>query len=348
MKTRVLIVDDSAVVRKILTQALSQDPDIEVVGAAPDPFVARDMIVQLNPDVLTLDIEMPRMDGLTFLRKLMQHHPLPVVILSSLTPEGGAVALEAVDLGAVEVMCKGGTAYALGDMAVQLADKVKSAAQARVRKISADVRVPAAALSRLSLTRTTHAVVAIGASTGGTQALQSLLSALPANTPGIVIVQHMPEHFTRSFADRLNTLCSIEVKEAEDGDTVAPGKALIAPGNFHLSLDRSGAVYRVRVQQGPLINRHRPSVNVLFQSVAQYAGRNAVGVILTGMGNDGAEGMKAMKDHGAATVAQDESTCVVFGMPKEAIATGGVDHVLPLQDIPGKILELAAAKAAGS
>jgi two-component system chemotaxis response regulator CheB len=348
-RIKVLLVDDSAIVRKVLSQELSKDPDIEVVGAAPDPFVARDMILSLKPDVLTLDIEMPRMDGLTFLRRLMRFYPIPVVIVSSLSPAGGDVALEAIDIGAVEVLCKPGASYAVGDMGVELRDKVKAAAQSRVRS-AAERPVPAAVPphGRLSLLRTTHSVVAIGASTGGTQALQSVLSTLPANSPGIVIVQHMPEHFTRSFAERLNSLCAIQVKEAEDGDTVVPGRALIAPGNFHMELDRSGAVYKVKVRRGELVSRHRPSVNVLFRSVARYAGRNAVGAILTGMGNDGAEGMKEMRDQGAATIAQDEASCVVFGMPKEAIAMGGAEHVLPLDAIPAKILELAAQKGAGA
>jgi two-component system chemotaxis response regulator CheB len=345
-RIRVLLVDDSAIVRKVLAQELAKDPGIEVVGAAPDPFVARDMILSLRPDVITLDIEMPRMDGLTFLRRLMRFYPLPVVIVSSLTPRGGDVAMEAMDLGAVEVLCKPGSSYAVGDMAVELRDKVKAAALSGVRPTASPERgMPPH--GRLSLLRTTHSVIAIGASTGGTQALQSLLSTLPANSPGIVIVQHMPEHFTRSFAERLNALCAIEVKEAADGDTVVPGRALIAPGGYHMELDRSGAVYQVRVRGGELVSRHRPSVNVLFRSVAKIAGRNAVGAILTGMGNDGAEGMKEMRVHGAATIAQDEESCVVFGMPKEAIAMGGVDHVLPLEAIPGKILELAALKGAG-
>jgi two-component system chemotaxis response regulator CheB len=346
-RIKVLLVDDSAIVRKVLSQELAKDPGIEVVGAAPDPFVARDMILSLKPDVLTLDIEMPRMDGLTFLRRLMRFYPLPVVIVSSLTPRGGDVAMEAMDLGAVEVLCKPGASYAVGDMAVELRDKVKAAALSRVRPAAFPERTGMPPHGRLSLLRTTHSVIAIGASTGGTQALQSLLSMLPANSPGIVIVQHMPEHFTRSFAERLNTLCAIEVKEAADGDTVAPGRALIAPGSYHMELDRSGAVYKVKVRGGELVSRHRPSVNVLFRSVAKFAGRNAVGAILTGMGNDGAEGMKEMKDQGAATIAQDEESCVVFGMPKEAIAMGGVDHVLPLDAIPKKLLELAALKGAG-
>jgi two-component system, chemotaxis family, protein-glutamate methylesterase/glutaminase len=347
-RTRVLVVDDSAMVRDMFTRELSRDAGIEVIGAAPDPFVARDMIVALKPDVVTLDIEMPRMDGLTFLRKLMRHYPLPVIIVSSLTPRGGDLALEAMDIGAVDVMCKPGAAYAVGDMAVQLREKVKAAARVRVarRDPPAGADGSGAAPARLSLQRTTHAVVAIGASTGGTQALQSILTALPANSPGIVIVQHMPEHFTRSFADRLNSLCAMEVKEAEDGDTVSPGRVLIAPGNFHMLLQRSGAVYKVAVKEGPLVSRHRPSVDMLFKSVARYAGANAVGVICTGMGNDGAAGLKEMRDAGAATVAQDEASCVVFGMPKEAIALGGATHVMSLSAIPGCILDLASRKSA--
>lgn len=345
-KVRVLLVDDSAIVRKVLAHELSNDPGIEVVGAAPDPFAAREMIVALKPDVITLDIEMPRMDGLTFLRRLMQYHPLPVIILSSLSPRGGEVALEAMDIGAVEVLCKPGGAYSVGDMAVELRDKVKAAARVAVQRGGA----AAAAMpphGRLSLTRTTHAVAAIGASTGGTQALQVLLTALPSNAPGLVIVQHMPEHFTRSFAGRLDSLCAIEVREARDGDTVVPGRALIAPGNHHMELDRSGAEYRVRVGRGPLVSRHRPSVDVLFRSVARYAGRNAVGAILTGMGDDGAAGLLEMKQAGAATLAQDEASCVVFGMPKEAIKAGAADRILPLSGMAAGILEAAARKGSG-
>jgi two-component system chemotaxis response regulator CheB len=345
---RVLVVDDSAIVRKVLSQELGKDGDIEVVGAAPDPFVARDMIVQLAPDVITLDIEMPRMDGLTFLRRLMRFRPLPVVIVSSLTPRGGEVALEAMDAGAVEVVCKPGAAYAVGEMAVALRDKVRAAARVRVApRDESQKPAMSAPLGRLSLSRTTHSVVAIGASTGGTQALQAVLAALPANAPGILIVQHMPEHFTRSFADRLNTLCAMEVKEAEDGDSVGPGRVLIAPGNHHMELIRDGAAYRVIVRGGPLVSRHRPSVDVLFHSVARYAGRNAVGAILTGMGHDGAEGLLAMRKAGAATIAQDEATCVVFGMPKEAIALGAAEKVAPLETIPARLLEAAARKDRG-
>jgi len=284
---------------------------------------------------------MPRMDGISFLHKLMQFYPLPVVIFSSLTHRGSELPLEAPDAGAIEVMCKPGSAYDVGDMYVELIDKVKASSRVPVtRKVTRPQQNPTP--NRLSLARTTHNVIAIGASTGGTQALQEVLTVLPSNAPGIVIVQHMPEHFTRSFADRLNTLCDIEVKEAEDGDTVAPGRALIAPGNRHLLMQRSGAVYRVAVRSGPLVSRHRPSVNVLFKSVAQYAGRNAVGVLLTGMGADGAEGLKAMRNAGAETIAQDEASCVVFGMPKAAIELGGAAHISPLSRVPAKMLELAA------
>jgi len=339
MAVRVLVVDDSAVVRQILSTELTRDSGLEVVGTAPDPYVARDKIVLLKPDVLTLDIEMPRMDGITFLRKLMRYHPIPVIVVSSLTPKGGELALEALDAGAVDVISKPGAAYAVGDLAVQLIDKIKAAARVDLSRKQSASDSRAAALP--SLTRTTNKVVAIGASTGGTQALQELLTHLPANSPGITIVQHMPEHFTRSFADRLNQLCAIEVKEARDGDSVVPGIALIAPGNRHMLLQRSGARYYVQVKDGPLVCRHRPSVEVLFNSVARYAGRNAIGVMLTGMGADGAEAMLGMRKNGAATIAQSESSCVVFGMPKEAIKLGAVDHVADLSSIPECILSLS-------
>jgi two-component system chemotaxis response regulator CheB len=333
-----LIVDDSAIVREILARELRKESGIEVVGVAPDPYVARDMIVNLKPDVITLDIEMPRMDGITFLRRLMKYHPMPVIIVSSLTPQGGDLALEALDLGAVEVMCKPGASYTIGDVGIQLAEKIKAAARARIVPRNG---TPSAVPRSCSLTRTTHKIVAIGASTGGTQALQSVLTALPANSPGILIVQHMPEHFTRSFANRLNELCAVEVREAKSGDTVVPGRVYIAPGNYHMLLNRSGAVYELIVKEGPLVSHHRPSVDVLFKSVSRFAGRNAVGVIMTGMGKDGAEGLKEMKEHGAKTIAQDESSCVVFGMPKEAIAIGAADAVAPLADIPRMILAFA-------
>ncbi|MCC6581153.1 MAG: chemotaxis response regulator protein-glutamate methylesterase [Phycisphaeraceae bacterium] len=340
-KVRVLIVDDSAVVRQILAQQLAGDHQIEVVGTATDPYVARDKIVELQPDVLTLDIEMPRMDGLTFLRKLMHYHPIPAVIVSSLTPKGGELAMEAIEAGAVDVVCKPGAAYKVGDLAVELIDKIKAAAHAKVTKREPVAPAAKATIKRLSMTRTTHRVIAIGTSTGGTEALRHVLSRLPGNSPGIVIVQHMPAQFTKAFANSLNNNCEIQVKEAENGDTVAPGKALIAPGNFHMLLKRSGAVYMVEVKDGPRVNRHRPSVDVLFKSVARYAGRNSVGVIMTGMGNDGAAGLKEMHDEGASTIAQDEASSVVFGMPREAIALGAADHVTSLDRIAAKMLQLA-------
>ena len=337
MSIRVLIVDDSALVRKIFTEELSRDPGIEEVGTAPDPFVARDKIVSLKPDVITLDVEMPRMDGITFLRKLMHHFPLPVIIVSSLTTQGGDVAVEALESGAVDVMCKPGAAYTVGDMSVDLIDKIKAAAKATIQKPQNGTAV-LASTPPLSLTRTTNKIIAIGASTGGTEALRAVLEQFPANAPGTLVVQHMPEHFTRSFAERLNGLCAVEVKEAENGDAIVPGKVLIAPGNYHMMLRRSGALYFAQVKSGPLVCRHRPSVEVLFNSVAQTAGQNAVGVILTGMGGDGANGLLKMKQAGAPTIAQDEKSCVVFGMPKEAINCGAVDHIKPLEAIPQQIL----------
>lgn len=337
MSIKVLVVDDSAVVRKIFSTELARDPEIEVVGTAPDPFIARDKIVALHPDVLTLDVEMPRMDGITFLRRLMKHHPLPTVVVSSLTVKGGELAMEALDAGAVDIICKPGASYSVGDMSVELIEKIKAAAQVKLAKkneISGESGKP----EKLALSKTTNKVIAIGASTGGTQALQAVLATLPANTPGIMIVQHMPENFTRSFAQRLNEICEMEIVEAKDGDSVVPGRVLIAPGNYHMMLNRSGANYFARVTKGPLVNRHRPSVEVLFKSVAKYAGANAVGVILTGMGADGADGILEMKQNGAYTIAQDETSCVVFGMPKEAIKRGGIDKVEPLDRIPADIL----------
>ncbi|HDN59800.1 MAG TPA: chemotaxis response regulator protein-glutamate methylesterase [Candidatus Marinimicrobia bacterium] len=337
-KIRVLIVDDSAVVRQIFTRELSQDPEIEVIGSAPDPYVARDKIVALKPDVITLDMEMPRMDGLTFLKKLMKYYPLPVVVVSSLTPKGSQLALEALKAGAIEVLCKPGASYTVGDMAVELIDKIKAASKARLdRRPAIDEGV--IERKKLYLHKTTNKVIAMGASTCGTRALEYVLRRLPQNIPGVVIVQHMPENFTKSFADRLNELCDIEVKEGEDGDSVSVGRALIAPGNKHMLLRRSGAMYYVEVKDGPLVSRHRPSVDVLFRSVAKYAGANAIGVIMTGMGKDGAEGLKEMKENGAYTIAQDERTCVVFGMPKVAIEYGAVDDVVPLDRIPEALVE---------
>ena len=340
MKTRVLVVDDSAVVRQILSRELARDPNVEVVGTAADPFIARDKILELKPDVLTLDIEMPRMDGLTFLRKLMRHHPLPVVIVSSLTPKGSTLALEALDSGAVEVLSKPGPAYTVGDMAGELIHKVKAAAAANIAQYYERAQT-ARPVERLSLSRTTNKVVAVGASTGGTQALQTVLAALPPTAPGTVVVQHMPAGFTRAFADRLNTLCAVEVKEAEDNDSVVPGRVLIAPGNQHMVLQRSGARYFVALKNGPPVHHQRPAVEILFNSVARYAGANAIGVIMTGMGADGAEGLLNMKQAGATTIAQDEASCVVFGMPGEAIKRGAADYIVSLDDISRTVLRYA-------
>jgi two-component system chemotaxis response regulator CheB len=342
-KIRVLVVDDSAVVRKILTSALEKEGDIEVVGTAPDPYVAREKIVKLNPDVVTLDVEMPRMDGITFLKKLMRYYPVPVIIVSSLTEKGGELALEAVKSGAVEVMAKPSGSYSIGDMSAQIADKIRAASKVNVRRKSSSgngAKEPVQRLVMGSLAQTTRKIIAIGASTGGTEAVRYLMKKLPANCPGIVIVQHMPEKFTKSYADSLNLQSALSVKEASDGDPVAPGTALIAPGNYHLLASRSGARYFARVKNGPMVHHQRPAVDVLFKTVASHAGANAVGVILTGMGADGAEGLLEMKNAGARTIAQDENSCVVFGMPKEAIKRGAAEFVLPLDKIAEKIIEL--------
>jgi two-component system, chemotaxis family, protein-glutamate methylesterase/glutaminase len=338
---RVLIVDDSAIVRRILSAQLDRLPGIEVVATAPDPYVARDRIVQFEPDVLTLDVEMPRMDGITFLRKLMRHRPMPVVIVSSLTAEGSALAIDALEAGAIDVMAKPGAAYTVGEMAAALAEKIRAAARVDVRTLRAQPAAEVAA-ARLSLSRTTRKVIALGASTGGTQALQFVLGMMPANAPGIVVAQHMPEHFTHAFAERLNGACAIAVKEAEDGDAVSPGLALVAPGNRHLLLTRRGAQYFVLVKDGPQVGRHRPSIDVLFKSVARHVGPNAVGVLMTGMGADGATGLKEMHDAGASTIAQDEATSVVWGMPHEAIKLGAADAIVALPSIPRRLLEMAS------
>jgi two-component system chemotaxis response regulator CheB len=340
-RIRVLVVDDSAVVRNVFQQELAKDPGIEVVGTAPDPYVARDLILEKQPDVITLDVEMPRMDGITFLHKIMRYKPTPVIVVSSLTPAGGALALEALSAGACDVMCKPGAAYSVGDMTADLVQKVKDVAASGIRAVplaAADPPGPAKALAR-----TTNQVVAIGASTGGTVAVERILKALPHNAPGIIVTQHMPELFTRYFATRLKEASKLDAREAQGGESVVPGVVLVAPGNKHLLLRRSGARYIVEVKDGPRVNRHRPSVDVMFRSVASAAGRNAVGVLLTGMGGDGAQGMLTMHEAGARTVAQDEATCVVFGMPKVAIDLGAVDKVLPLDRIAGEILALAEA-----
>jgi two-component system chemotaxis response regulator CheB len=344
---KVLIVDDSAVVRKVLTDELSRYEDIQIVGTAVDPYVAREKIVKLRPDVVTLDLEMPRMDGLSFLSKLMKHLPLPVVVLSSLTPKNSETAMRALDLGAVEVLCKGGAAYSTQDVAASLVRAIRGAAGARVtRSAPAAEPVEARMADETLLRQTTLKVVAIGASTGGTKAIEAVLTVLPPSTPGTVIVQHMPETFTRPFAERLNNLCAMEVREARDNDHVVPGLALIAPGNRHMVLQRSGGNYVVRIKDGPRVHYQRPSVDVLFHSVARQAGRNAVGAILTGMGADGAKGLLAMRESGAYTLAQDEASCVVFGMPKEAIKLGAADEVLPLARVPKAILAALARQSA--
>ncbi len=342
---KVLIVDDSAVVRKVLSKELSKFNDIDIVGTAVDPYVARDKIVQLKPDVLTLDLEMPRMDGLTFLAKLMRFYPMPVVVLSSLTPKNSETALKALDLGAVDVLCKPGDAYSTLDVSQSLAGAIRTAASARInynpKKSDEPVKV---AQSSAMLSKTTHKVIAIGASTGGTKAIEVVLRGMPATSPGAVIVQHMPENFTTSFAHRLNEISQMEVREARDNDHVVPGVALIAPGNYHMVLRRNGAIYTVKIKDGPRVHYQRPAVDVLFRSVAKTAGSNAVGTLLTGMGMDGAKGLLAMKELGAYTMAQDEATSVVFGMPREAIKMGAANKVVPLQNVSQAIINALQGK----
>jgi len=353
-KIRVLIVDDSAVVRQTLLGILSEDPGIEVMAKASDPFIAAEHIQREVPDVMVLDIEMPRMDGLTFLQKVMSQHPIPVVICSSLAESGSETALHALDYGAVEIILKPrlGAKQFLEESKIRICDAVKAAAASHVRrlpdrprdvppKLTADAVLAKAKKTSEAMLKTTEKIIVVGASTGGTEALKDLLTAMPLDAPGIVIVQHMPENFTRAFAQRLDSICNISVKEAESNDTVIRGRALIAPGNHHLLLKRSGARYYVEIKDGPLVSRHRPSVDVLFRSAARYAGPNAVGVIMTGMGDDGARGLLEMKEAGASTIAQDEETCVVFGMPKKAIELGAVDRVLPLSALAGAALREA-------
>ncbi len=359
-RVRVLIVDDSASVRQTLAAVLASDPDIEVLGVASDPFVAASRIRSETPDVITLDVEMPRMDGITFLRKLMAQHPIPVVMCSSLVEAGSETLMQALEAGAVDIILKPMTGVAdhLNDSRIQICEAVKGAAAARpgqrrgrpttattvaadpLKKLTADVMLPPPRQSAMA--RTTEKIICIGASTGGTESLRTVLEALPIDAPGIVIVQHMPEKFTASFANRLNALCQMDVKEAEDGDAVLRGRVLIAPGNLHSMVERSGSRYHVSVKPGPLVSRHRPSVDVLFRSAARSAGANAVGVIMTGMGDDGARGLEEMKASGAFTLAQDEATSIVFGMPREAIARGCVDRVVGLHDLALAIRYAAA------
>ncbi|MBN2140939.1 MAG: chemotaxis response regulator protein-glutamate methylesterase [Desulfovibrionaceae bacterium] len=346
-KIKVLVVDDSALVRRVLSDILGSDPDIEVLGAAGDPFVAAEKMRLQAPDVLTLDIEMPRMDGLTFLRKIMTQHPLPVVICSSLAPEGGETALRALDLGAVEVIAKPrlGAREFLEESRVRICDAVKAAFRARPRTTppARPARAPVSAGPRPFSLSTTEKVILVGASTGGTEALRVFLEALPSDCPAVAIVQHMPEHFTAAFAKRLDNLCAISVKEAEDSDAMLRGRALIAPGDRHMLLGRSGTRYFVQIRGGPMVSRHRPSVDVLFRSGARFAGRNAVALIMTGMGDDGACGMRELFDAGAWTVAQDEASCVVFGMPQEAVKLGGVRQVLSLEDMAAEAVRRCLA-----
>jgi two-component system chemotaxis response regulator CheB len=343
-RIRVLVVDDSASVRQALKDVLDGDPEIEVMGTAGDPFAAARIIQNEVPDVITLDVEMPRMDGISFLRKIMTQRPIPVVMCSSLTEEGTQTLMQALEAGAVDIILKPkmGTRQFIEESAVMIRESVKAAAHAQLKKLparmppvpeklSADVIMPPPHPGSRAMARTTEKIVCIGASTGGTESLRVVIEALPADSPGIVVVQHMPELFTASFAKRLDGLAKVTVKEAEDGDPVLRGHVLIAPGNRHTLLQRSGARYHVSVQDGPLVSRHRPSVDVLFRSAARFAGANAFGIIMTGMGDDGAKGLLEMREAGAATVAQNEETCVVFGMPKEAIALGAAERVLPLE-----------------
>lgn len=354
-KIRVLVVDDSAVVRQTLSSILNSDSKIEVIGTASDPFFAAKKISLQVPDVITLDVEMPRMDGLTFLKKIMSQHPIPVVIISSLTTKGTETGLKALEYGAVEIITKPqmNTKEFIKESKIRICDAVKAAVQAKISRKSYQPKLAQTTFKvepkysadailqpsrNASMIKTTELVVAVGASTGGTEALRIFLESLPVDVPGIIIVQHMPEHFTRSFAERLDSICKISVKEAKNGDTVMRGKALIAPGNNHMLLKRSGARYYVEVRQGPLVNRHRPSVDVLFRSTAKYAGKNAIGIIMTGMGDDGAHGLLEMKEAGAFTIAQDEKSCVVFGMPKEAIAINAATKIESLEKISGLVM----------
>jgi two-component system, chemotaxis family, protein-glutamate methylesterase/glutaminase len=345
---RVLIIDDSAVVRRTLAEILSSDPEIRVLGTAADPIIAAQRMREEAPDVITLDVEMPRMDGITFLQKLMSQHPLPVVICSSLAEENSATTLRALEYGAVDIIQKPrlGTRQFLEESRIRICDAVRAAAQSRLKrltsrphiepKLTADAMMPRPRSN--AMVETTEKVIVAGASTGGTEAIRIFLERMPLDSPGIVIVQHMPEHFTKSFAARLDSLCRVSVKEAADNDTVMTGRALIAPGNYHTLLKRSGARYHVEVKPGPLVSRHRPSVDVLFRSTARYAGANAVGVIMTGMGDDGARGMMEMKEAGAYTIAQDETSCVVYGMPQEAVKLGAVHNISPLDAIADRVL----------
>jgi two-component system, chemotaxis family, protein-glutamate methylesterase/glutaminase len=345
-KIRVLVVDDSALIRKLLTEIINSQADMQAVGAAPDPLVAREMIRELNPDVLTLDVEMPKMDGLDFLERLMRLRPMPVVMVSTLTDKGSEATLRALELGAVDYVSKPkiDIAHGIAEYAAEIADKIRAAAASRPRPAAASARTALPPLANRSVS--TEKLIIVGASTGGTEAIKEFLIDMPPDCPGILITQHMPQAFTQSFAARLDSLCRISVKEAEDAERVLPGHAYVAPGHSHLLLRRSGANYLTQLSDGPPVNRHRPSVDVLFRSAAEHAGRNAVGVILTGMGKDGAQGMLAMKEAGAYNFAQDEASCVVFGMPKEAIAAGATDEILAIRDMAQGVMRQLHAHGA--
>ncbi len=340
---RVLVVDDSAIVRRILKETLDSEADIEVVGVAPDPYVARDKVLKLKPDVMTLDIEMPRMDGLTFLKKLMRHHPMPVIVISSIGNSSCEMAMEAMRRGAVEVLAKPSGPYSVGELRLALALKIRAAARARLSQRNSEppkekdpVRPVVSGGFR------SGAIIAIGASTGGTEALEVILRQLPAEVPPILVVQHIPAGFSHALASRLHQICRMEVMEATNGDYVVPGRVLIAPGDKHMVLRQSEGVHRVSVKSGPRVCYQRPSVDVLFESVSDVAGKKAIGIILTGMGSDGASGMLKMKQAGARNIAQDEASCVVFGMPREAIRAGAIDEVLPLERIAAKLMQRAS------
>jgi two-component system, chemotaxis family, protein-glutamate methylesterase/glutaminase len=341
-KVRVLVVDDSALVREILVQGLSLDPNIEVVGSATDPYMARDKIIELKPDVLTLDVEMPRMDGVDFLRRLMPQHPLPVLMVSALTQRGKQITMEALEAGAIDFVTKPSTdvARGLNHMLVELREKVKMISQADVSHWKRKKGVPVKYVKTSALAESTDKVIAIGASTGGTEAIRNVITRLPANTPGIVIVQHMPAGFTKMFATRLNEQSAMEVREAVDGDRVISGRVLIAPGDYHIEVKRSGGIYLVKCRSGEKICGHRPSVEVLFNSVSENVGANAIGVMLTGMGSDGADGMLRMLQAGARTMAQDEESSVIYGMPKEAFIRGGAERAVPLDSIANELIKL--------
>ncbi len=359
-KIRVLVVDDSAMVRKIVTDALSKDPEIEVVGTAVDPYIARDKILQLNPDVMTLDIEMPRMDGLTFLKIVMEHRPMPVIIMSSLSQAGSQVALDALKAGAVEVLGKPSGSFSVGDLVNILPDKIKLAAHSKIRyatpttaarmetqTIATAPKVITTPIPTVAVNYHPRQVIVLGASTGGTEALKEVLIRLPKNLPGICIVQHIPAYFSKAFADRLNTLSELEVREAQDGDRLEPGLALVAPGGFHMEMRWMLDHYKVYLNQGPMVCHQRPAVDNLFESAAKAAGRYAVSALFTGMGKDGAQGMLKLKEVGARTFAQDEATCVVFGMPRAAMELGATEKMVPLLEMPKVLVDAAHALARG-